>query len=146
MLIDLMLEKVKEENRLFLDDELEYHFELYGVKGLVKRQSEYGHLCGYVYVDDLSDIRYQIISENVHGGITWDRDNLIGFDCAHAMDTSPRYYLDIDRTTNAPLEFDTFLEYRNFEYVQSEVIKMIWIIKGIGEYKNIGIWEADYET
>lgn len=56
----------------------------------VKRHSELGHLCGYVYMGK----HHPLASEPepdlaVHGGITFNNGIKMGFDCGHAGDLSP---------------------------------------------------------
>lgn len=56
----------------------------------VKRHSELGHLCGYVYMG----AHHPLASEAepdlaVHGGITFNNGTKMGFDCGHAGDMSP---------------------------------------------------------
>ncbi len=56
----------------------------------IKRHSELGHLCGYVYMG----AHHPLANEGepdlaVHGGITYNDGKKMGFDCGHAGDLSP---------------------------------------------------------
>jgi hypothetical protein len=56
----------------------------------IKRNTELGHLCGYVYMGK----HHPLASEPepdlaVHGGITYNDGKKMGFDCGHAGDLSP---------------------------------------------------------
>lgn len=114
----------------------EDNFELFKHKELlclVKRIPYYGHLCGYVAVNekhplyklDYADIYDKDILINVHGGLTYSDKNLIsqevfknlwwfGFDCNHFRDIAPFVI------NNYSAEND----YRDFEYVKDETKKL----------------------
>lgn len=88
------------------------------------------HLCGYVGLPKKSKfykVPYDDIPVDVHGGLTYDSDNLhmqpetnlwwIGFDCAHSGDLCMLYsYL-------GPVDIDDV--YRDMEYVENEVKSLI---------------------
>lgn len=71
-------------------------------------RTESGHLCGYVMLpDNCPELNEADLS--VHGGITYNKDGWIGFDCAHYRDLVPGY------------DFCNQEIYRNLTYVKSEV-------------------------
>ncbi len=116
----------------WLDEPNKDEFEHAGLKCLILRNRELGHLCGYVAVpkgnpcygkdgermpyDDLFPIR-------VHGGLTFSREGngdtwqkgfwWLGFDCAHAWDLVP--YMPFETSI-----LGTDATYRNFKYVRRE--------------------------
>jgi len=112
----------------WLDEPDEEEFEHDGLKCLILRHRELGHLCGYVgvpkghpcYGKDYDHIPYDdLLSVEVHGGLTFSREGnrdtswpqgywWLGFDCAHAFDIVPYISLQIGGT------------YRNFDYVRRE--------------------------
>ncbi|HUU65476.1 MAG TPA: hypothetical protein VMW37_05160 [Dehalococcoidales bacterium] len=112
----------------WLDEPHREEFEHAGLKCLILRHHELGHLCAYVGVpkghpcygqhydyipyDDLFPIR-------VHGGLTFSKEGdgdtwpkgywWLGFDCAHAWDLVPYMPVELGGT------------YRTFQYVRREV-------------------------
>ena len=121
-----------------MDEPNKGEFEHGGLKCLILRHGELGHLCGYVAVpkghpcygrhyncmpyDDLFPV-------GVHGGLTFasegDGDRWpegywwLGFDCAHAYDLVP-FIEDITK------HYGTFHgdTYRNFQYVRREAVSL----------------------
>ncbi|MCD8786686.1 hypothetical protein [Staphylococcus gallinarum] len=109
-------------------DMYEYDFEYLGVKAKVVRYSEYSHLCGYLKTDfEVTDEIYQTLDDNSHGGITYERDGWIGFDCAHAFDFSLDRYLlmeemNLQESLTRIMESET---YRDLNYVIETLKHMI---------------------
>lgn len=89
-----------------------YEFVYRDIKAQMRRNN-FGAWCGYIKTDgrDLAiwhdfDVEYE-----VHGGWTYDRDGLLGFDCAHLGDMSPL------TVPNFPIDYMSV--YRNAGYVKS---------------------------
>ncbi|GAI64324.1 unnamed protein product [marine sediment metagenome] len=118
----------------WLDEPDKDEFEHAGLKCLILRHSELGHLCGYVavpkghlcYGKDYDHIPYDdLFPIQVHGGLTWCKEGdgdtwpkgywWLGFDCAHAWDLVPQMLELIGRERR---EYET---YRNFAYVRAQV-------------------------
>ncbi len=111
----------------WLDEPDKDEFEHDGLKCRILRNSELGHLCGYVavpkghpcYGKDYDHIPYDdLFTVEVHGGLTFSRAGdgdtwpegywWLGFDCAHAWDLVPY------------MPFGSSGTYRNFQYVRRE--------------------------
>lgn len=99
-------------------------WESHGHRCVAIRNGELGNLCGYVEVKEghpWFGLRYDVIDAEVHGGLTFDsgcgRDPKpgdtwwVGFDCAHAFDSFPRY-----------ARHGGF--YRNIEFVRAETNRL----------------------
>jgi len=112
----------------WLDEPHRDEFEHAGLKCLILRHSELGHLCGYVavprghpcYGKDYDHIPYDdLFPVEVHGGLTFSREGngdtwpkgywWLGFDCAHAWDLVPYMPFGLNGT------------YRNFQYVRRTI-------------------------
>ena len=117
----------------WLDEPHKEEFEHAGLKCLILRHHELGHLCGYVaapkghpcYGKDYDHIPYDdLFPVEVHGGLTFSKEGdgdtwpkgywWFGFDCAHWGDLVPQIVELLDREPN---EFET---YRNFQYLRRE--------------------------
>lgn len=119
--IKLIKEKIDNENKR-MGSELEYTFEYKGYKCKVKRIEEYGHLCGYIYLDVKEGSKeYEIINELAHWGVTYHEANLIGFDCAHSGNFSLHIYNLLDNKTH----FIGLETYRDLEYVENNIKEII---------------------
>ena len=113
----------------WLDEPDKDEFEHDGLKCLILRNLELGHLCGYVavpkghpcYGKDYDHIPYDdLFPVEVHGGLTFSGEGdgnrwpeghwWLGFDCAHAWDLVPYMYMP----------FGSSGTYRNFQYVRQE--------------------------
>ncbi|MBA7548936.1 hypothetical protein ES705_41404 [subsurface metagenome] len=111
----------------WLDEPDRDEFEHAGLKCLILRHYELGHLCGYVavpkghlcYGKDYDHIPYDdLFPVEVHGGLTFSREGdgdtwpkgywWLGFDCGHAWDRVPYMPLELGGT------------YKNFRYVRRE--------------------------
>lgn len=77
-------QKIKEEG-----DYKEFSYE--NVYCEIKRIKGMGHLCGYLHLDSVTDNARDIINEHFHCGITYEHDNVYGFDCAHVGDINPAH-------------------------------------------------------
>jgi len=125
----------------WLDEPNREEFEHAGLKCLILRHTELGHLCGYIaisrehlcYGRDHDHIPYDdLFPVEVHGGLTFSREGhgdtrqkgywWLGFDCAHWGDLVPQIVELLDRE---PHEFET---YRNFAYVRREVKELAYQI------------------
>lgn len=91
----------------WLDEKDFYEFEYLGYKCEIKRNA-LGNLCGYIYVTN-RNVLNNTYDLDVHGGITYETNNKIGFDCGHYGDFSP-YGSNYSES-----------EYRNVEYVTNEL-------------------------
>lgn len=60
----------------------------HGFKYEIVAMRDMGHRCGYITLpDDMKNMQfYQTDLVDAHGGITYQEDNVIGFDCAHHGD------------------------------------------------------------
>lgn len=93
------------------------NFKYKGLECQVLRMPHFGHLCGYVTTKKpLTDV--QAMSLEVHGGVTYQEGNKVGFDCAHYMDMLP---------FSDNLYNDAY--YRTMRYVKREVKRMVDQIK-----------------
>lgn len=88
--------------------------EFTGYKCEIHRKPWNGALCGYV----ISPIAIFYADFKVHGGVTYNRECKIGFDCDHYGDF-------------APSELDCYLssQYRDWDYVKCEVTSLARQIK-----------------
>ena len=78
-------------------------------------RNEYGSWCGYVRLPKGSPLLDLDINDlNVHGGVTWCRGDVVGFDCYHSFDASP----------SRP----EVGEYRNMLFARSETEALAWQI------------------
>jgi len=89
-----------------------YEMNIEGYFCTIERQ-DLGYLCGYIHLSNnhiwlKSDCKDSSIV--VHGGITYQNRNVIGFDCGHSFDLIP-YAKDVYGGK----------EYRNVEYVIEEL-------------------------
>jgi len=135
---DIHFHKADEKVSEWLDEPDRDEFEYAGLKCLILRHPEIGHLCGYVAVpkgylcygrhhdhlpyDDIFPIQ-------VHGGLTWSKSGdgktwpegywWLGFDCAHAWDLAP-YMLGLIPHTPIGIHGT----YRNLQYVREETGKL----------------------
>jgi len=110
----------------------ELRFEHNGLKCLVLRMEQLGHLCGYVGIKEYP-VDFDEYSIDVHGGVTYestvensfgvmkdyfeDCKHVIGFDAAHYMDISPK----METMLNKHLYGGT---YKNMAYMKEETIKL----------------------
>lgn len=98
----------------WLEEKDYYALIIKGYKCAIKRNHSAGHLNGYITVSPnhvllKEDLQWSSALE-VHGGITYQNGNTIGFDCGHSMDYSPlSSYNDSDAV------------YRNVEFVINEL-------------------------
>ena len=119
----------------WLDEPHTDEFEHAGLKCLILRHDELGHLCGYVgvlkghpcYGKDSEHMPYDdLFPVEVHGGLTFSRVGndgdtwpkgfwWLGFDCAHAWDVVPSIE-ELLRPARGPRE-----GYKNFQYVKREI-------------------------
>lgn len=117
----------------------ELKFGVLGHECMIRRYEEYGHLCGYIkkksYIDD--EI-YESLGFLLHGGITYENDEWIGFDCNHARDFSLSTFFKSteleeiykDTKIHTHIDIDNLFEnetYRNLDYVKENMVKAIFI-------------------
>jgi len=131
---DIHFHKADEKVSEWLDEPNREEFEHAGLKCLILRHPEIGHLCGYVavpkghlcYGRDYDHLPYDdIFPIQVHGGLTWSKSGneeswpegywWLGFDCGHAWDLAP-YMLDLFPDT----PIGRHGTYRNLQYVREE--------------------------
>lgn len=113
-------------------DRKEIHDPKLGLKGIILRMGELGHLCGYVVIPKdhpLHGVHYDDIHLEAHGGLTFSAPLLafggeyaIGFDCAHWGDRIPF------TASCSPVD-----EYRDMEYVENEVRRLM---QQVAEYSS----------
>lgn len=99
-----------------------------------------GHLCGYVQIPENHPyFKNKEIDIDCHGGLTYnsfDKDHLIGFDCAHGGDKIPsfenlkKYLPELDnfkRELQESAFFDSWFNpiYRNMDFCIQECKKII---------------------
>jgi len=87
-------------------------------------RNDYGCWCGYVTIPKghpwLNDnINYPDIDSNVHGGITYLSNEIVGFDCSHCCDLSPKGiskpFEEIEAMFNPHLKTET-PTYKNMDF------------------------------
>lgn len=95
-----------------------------GIKYEIVRHEHLGHLCGYLHYMPKNEKERDITENNFHGGITYENDGVIGFDCAHASDLS---LLKIELDKKFGFNMPRFLnpEYRTMQYVEDILKKTI---------------------
>lgn len=126
----LQVNKLKNVNEFkkFYDDYIANgvfkKFEYRNYKCEIKRNPQLGSLCGYVYVDSNN---LNIDDFVIHGGITYNDNTKIGFDCAHLYDFIPGLFNPFTSL------FDCL--YRDFKFVEEELCNLI--DKIIGEPESI---------
>ncbi|GAI24829.1 unnamed protein product [marine sediment metagenome] len=122
----------------WMDEPDREDFEHAGLKCLILRHHEFGHLCGYVAVPkghpchgkDYDHTPYDdLIPVEVHGGLTFSREGdgdtwskgywWFGFDCAHAWDLIP-YMTSLMSDLKALMSTLMSSTYKNFRYVRRE--------------------------
>lgn len=119
------------EDKTKLNNEGYYSFLYKSFKGLIFLNPLSGCLNGYVVIPlghRLYRKYYDDINLEVHGGLTFSGDNfiqengeyMIGFDTGHHKDLIPNW-----EYTHGPTE-----TYRSFDYVKTEIEKMIEQIEG----------------
>lgn len=88
-----------------------------GIRYEIVRHEDLGHLCGYLHYTPKNEEERDIIDNVFHRGITYEDDGVIGFDCAHAIDLSPK---KIEMAEKFMLGTPTLLkpEYRTMQYVE----------------------------
>lgn len=64
------------------DFELEWVTDV-GLKAYIWKNPSLGTYCGYVY---RSHVKQSLSHLDVHGGVTYEDERLVGFDCNHAND------------------------------------------------------------
>lgn len=138
-MIEFLKKMIDRENYEMTKVERGYEltFGVVGHECMIRRYEEYGHLCGYIkkksYIDD--EI-YESLGYLLHGGITFNNDEWIGFDCNHAWDFSlSRFFKgteleEIYKDTNihTHTDIDSFLKnetYRDLFYVKENIENMI---------------------
>lgn len=122
-------------------DREEWVHELTGYKCTVRRHQTLGSLNGYVAIPKGHrchgwDYDGTGLDVDVHGGLTYaDEDKetgewVLGFDCSHGGDFSPRLLVNIMRFSSHE-DLETMLElklrtevYRTFEWVKAEVCSL----------------------
>ncbi|MBN6203702.1 hypothetical protein JZH61_07650 [Staphylococcus saprophyticus] len=121
---------IQKENKQMTEKEdwYELEFEYLGYTAKAVRYSEYSHLCGYIKKDfELSDEMYEALNDNSHGGITYDNEDCIGFDCNHARDFNLARYYQF-KEIGLGVDFETHLQhetYRDLNYVIQTLKNMI---------------------
>lgn len=114
---DVRRMELKEMKEL-VEKEGNFRSQIYkGIRYEIVRHEDLGHLCGYLHYTPKNEGERDIIENNFHGGITYENDGVIGFDCAHATDLSPK---KIEMDENFGLGTPTFLnpKYRTMQYVE----------------------------
>lgn len=95
-----------------------------GIRYEIVRYEHLGHLCGYLHYIPKNEEERDAIDYIFHRGITYENDGVIGFDCAHAIDLSPK---KIEMDGKFGLGIPTFLkpEYRTIQYVEDTLKRTI---------------------
>lgn len=119
---------IDEENKSMnrVNNIYELKFDYRGIKAKVVRQTKYGYLCGYILVS--SDSTGEMMDDLdiiAHGGITYDREGWLGFDCAHYGDLNIEM-LRLLKDSEISTEYET---YKDLSYVIGNLKKMIDKIK-----------------
>lgn len=127
-MIDYLEGIVNEENKSMnkVNNIYELKFDYRGTKAKVVRQTKYGYLCGYVLVSsDRTEEMMDDLDLIAHGGITYDRDGWLGFDCAHYGDLNIEM-LRLLKDNEISTEYET---YKELSYVVGKLKEMIDKIK-----------------
>lgn len=96
-----------------------YNYRGYTTK-IIKQ--DLGHLCGYVVLPKSFNLRIEGCDlDIVYGGITYQRDNVIGFDCAHFMDYIPA------------IGSGDIRKYKNEVFVKRELKKLVDYLIGMNK-------------
>ena len=106
------------EMKELVEKEGNFRSQIYkGIRYEIVRHESFGHLCGYLHYNPKNDEERDIIDNIFHRGITYENDGVIGFDCAHAIDLSPK---KIEMAEKFMLGTPTLLkpEYRTMQYVE----------------------------
>ncbi|MDS3887057.1 hypothetical protein RJB80_05135 [Staphylococcus hominis] len=124
--IELLRKAIEKENAR-MGDTLEYTFKYKGYTAQIRRVREYGHLCGYVKADIQNGSKeYEIVDEHAHGGVTWNENGWIGFDCAHLGDFSLWQHEMFEKMGGInPTMMNELEIYRDFEYVKSNLQEIV---------------------
>lgn len=125
-----------------------------GYKCTIWRHPTIGHLCGYVAIpkghplhgQGYDDINHFV---EVHGGLTYcDEDKetgewVVGFDCSHAGDFSPKLSLTLLKYTDSDAEMMDYRirseVYRDWAYVDGQVRELARQLWGF----SIGVAKGD---
>ncbi|MEG0580440.1 MAG: hypothetical protein RR490_11035 [Niameybacter sp.] len=112
----------------------------------IRRTPDLGILCGYVHYKGFLPERF-VMNIECHGGITYFKPGIVGFDCGHTFDLVPEQFLFMQelKEYNEPRRVYEFKKYRNMEYVKRECES---IVEQIIEYKRpmrrllkwLGLW------
>lgn len=138
-MIEYFKRSIDKENSKMTKVEQGYEltFGVLGHECMIRRYEEYGHLCGYIkkksYIDD--EI-YGSLGFLLHGGITYENDEWIGFDCNHARDFSlsrffkstelEEIYKDTNIHTHTDIDYLFENEtYRDLDYVRENIEHMV---------------------
>lgn len=70
----------------------EKRFTYKGVNCEIVRIPTTKHLCGYLYLEDVTGNTEEVINDNFYCGVTYQTNEKIGFDCAHVGDITPGSY------------------------------------------------------
>lgn len=106
------------EMKELVEKEGNFRSQIYkGIRYEIVRHEDLGHLCGYLHYTPKNEEERDIIDNVFHRGITYEDDGVIGFDCAHAIDLSPK---KIEMAEKFMLGTPTLLkaEYRTMQYVE----------------------------
>lgn len=108
------MSKSREQLKTMIQEEGDWKEDEYkGIKYEIKRHPILMHLCGYVFIENLTDEQYEILDSNFHCGVTFKEEGKYGFDCAHAFDLVPAQYF--------MFKHDTKLQYRTMSYVEENL-------------------------
>ncbi|QQM14730.1 hypothetical protein CPT_MarsHill_196 [Staphylococcus phage MarsHill] len=113
---DTLKHIIEKEDKILGVRKNKYEFEYKGYKAFIVRH-DLGFLNGYIEVGDNYDKDVEYYS---HGGITYENNGIIGFDCCHLIDDlSPEIYF------NNLMMKDDKATYKSLEYVKETLMKMI---------------------
>lgn len=92
-------------------------FDYRGYTLRVIRARTYSYLCGYIEMDvEEESNTYNIIDREFHGGITFNRDGMVGFDCNHSDDFNLAFY-DMGMKMSDPLLMTPPNEYQTYKSI-----------------------------
>lgn len=111
-------------------------FQHKGMKCLVLRMPEMGHLCGYIRIKELPE-EFDEYDYHVHGNITFsqnivdcsdtiksyfeDEEYVVGFDASHAEDLVPSVAISLRK---GQFSYVSGRKYRNMIYMKEETMKL----------------------
>lgn len=125
-----MIEEIKkiidDENRAMTDTQ-KYTFVYKGYNAQIKRSGEYGYLSGYIKAGEIKEKQYKELNLIAHGGITFNKNGWVGFECCHSDDLDLHKYQaiknnDLDNIFGSIMGHRT---YKDMAFVEGNIKALI---------------------